>query len=540
MVIRKLSAHARDRPRVALIGLIGCGAGITLLLGSQARVPDLLARSSRSLAPAHEYLAALGASFLLYLLAIRLARSVRAQSPGDRPRAARPRLLTVVGAGALAMRLVLLPAPPTLTTDYLRYLWDGRVARHGVNPYRYPPDAASLRDLRFPGWERINYPGTRTPYPPLAEVTFWLNAALLGDSILGLKLLFTACDLTTAWLLLRLLRTLGRPDSDVLIYAWHPLVVTETALSAHVDAQGLLLLVVALWLLGPRGGRREAARGSQLAARAARAPRTFRASEPRAASREAGRRLGARSSRLKAPTRTPNAEHRTPEPRAPSPEPPCRQRLGLAGVALGSSVAVKSFPVLYLPAMVGRRGWRLFWTTAGTVTAFYLPFLLTGAPLQGGAQAMAAYWVSNASLYPVIERLAGLLLSGMPGAARSAARFLVGMLVLAAALIVARNDRKTMPEAAGATEFEDLASDLFAVTMVLFLLSPVVMPWYLVWLVPFLLLRPFPSGFAFTALVPLAYLIPAHRWVWWVAWAEYLPVYLLFAAERLKGRRGRP
>src|SRR6266852_738421 len=128
-VARKPSSPPTGRSLRAFAGLIGCGTGITLLLGSQARVPDLLARSSHGLTPAHGYLAAFGASFLLYLLSIRLARAAAA-----RPRA----LLAVIAVCALAMRLVLLPAPPTLTTDHLRYLWDGRVAGHGANPYRYP------------------------------------------------------------------------------------------------------------------------------------------------------------------------------------------------------------------------------------------------------------------------------------------------------------------------------------------------------------------------------------------------------------------
>jgi alpha-1,6-mannosyltransferase len=438
-------------------------------------VPDLLARSPHYLTPAHGYLAAFGVSFLLYLLSIRLARSTAAN-----PRA----LLHVIAGGALAMRLVLLPAPPTLTTDHLRYLWDGRVARHGVNPYRFPPDARELRDLRIPGWERINYPGTRTPYPPLAEVTFWLNAVLVGDSVLGLKVLFTACDLATVWLLLRLLRALGRPERNLLIYAWHPLVVTETALSAHLEAEGVFLLVVALWSLCPR------------------------------------RRHG-------------------PSPATQGGQAIHHQRPGIAGMALGLSVGVKSLTVLYLPAMVRRRGWAVFWAAAGVVAALHLPILLSGAPLQGGAQAMAAYWVSNPSLYPILEWISGLALRDKPDAARSAARFLVGMCVLTAALLAGRGDRKTTGRCEEGTAFENLTGDLYAVMMLLFLLSPVVMPWYLVWLVPFLVFRPRPSGFAFTALVTLAYLIPAHRWRGWFTWVEYTPVYLLFAMESLKRWRNR-
>jgi hypothetical protein len=421
-------------------------------------------------------LAAFGATFLLYLLSIRLARAAAA-----RPRA----VLMVIAVGALAMRLALLTARPTLSTDYLRYLWDGRVAHHGVNPYRYPPDAPALRDLRFPGWDQINYRGTRTPYPPLAEITFWLNT-LLGDSVVGLKLLFTGCDLAAAWLLLQVLRRLGRPVSSILIYAWNPLVVTETALSGHLDALGVFLLVAALWSLCPQ-----------------------------------------EDNKVSATQKKPVRGHQTSS--------------GLAGLALGLSVAVKSFPVLYLPAMARYRGGRLFWAAVAAIVALHLPVLLSGAPLQGGAQAMATYWVSNASLYPWIERFAGIVLPGRPDAAGyplagAAARLLVTVAVLLIALLAGRKRAKAPAGPGGAAGFEELVRDLYLLTMTVFLLSPVVMPWYLVWLVPFLLVRPAPSGFAFTALVTLAYLIPAHRWRWWFSWVEYAPVYLLFAAEMIRGR----
>jgi hypothetical protein len=463
-----MSHRSHPSPLASLAGVAGCGVAITLLLGSQARVPDLLATSPRYLVAAHGYLAAFGVSFLLYLLALRLVRAA-----SSHPRA----LMAIIGGGAVVMRLALLPAPPTLTTDHFRYRWDGRVARHGVNPYRYPPDEPSLRPLRFPGWERINYPGTRTPYPPLAELTFWLNAAFLGDTILGLKLLFTAFDLATACLLLHLLHALRRPPSDVLVYAWHPLVVTETALSGHQDALGIFFLVAALWF---------AARG-EFTAEAQNTRRTTRLLSI------------------------------------------------LSGTALGLSAAAKSFTVLYLPAMARRRGWLLVAAACVVIAAFHVPILLTGAPLQGGAQAMAVSWQANSSLYLVVRRLAAAVLPGAPDAAQLIARGLLGLLVLAVALTRGRGTPSTRDERPAAS-FASLARDLYVVTMVMLLASPVVMPWYLVWIVPLLLFYPASSGFAFSALVTLAYLQPVGRWYWWLSWVEYLPVCLLLAVDLLRDR----
>jgi alpha-1,6-mannosyltransferase len=473
--------RTRRTDLAALAGVAGCGVAITLLLGSQSRVPDLLAKSPHSLVAAHGYLAVFGASFLLYLLALRLARAASGH-PGT--------LLAIVGIGAVAMRWVLLPAPPTLTTDHFRYRWDGRVARHGINPYRYPPDEPSLRALRFPGWERINYPGTRTPYPPLAQLTFWLNAACLGDTILGLKLLFTAFDLATTALLLLLLRAVGRPPAGVLIYAWHPLVVTETALSGHQDALGVFFFVAALGL----------------------------------------------ATRAASPV-DPGQPVRKGSPSADT---------LWAGIALGLSIAAKSLAVLYLPAMArrsrrsdqwrgGNSGGKLALAACAVMAALYMPFLLMGGPLQGGAQAMAASWEANSSLYWGVYRLTAAALPGVPDVARLAARGFLGLLIVA--LAVSRGRHRPTAHAEGRqASLVPLVRDLYVVTLVLFLASPVVMPWYLIWIVPLLVFYPAPAGYAFSALVVLSYLIPAGRWRWWLPWVEYLPIYTLFAVELLRAR----
>src|SRR5262245_24124895 len=79
--------------------------------------------------------------------------------------------VAAVLAIAAAMRLAVLAAPLGLSSDIYRYVWDGRVAAAGINPYRYIPADPQLAHLRdpeiFPEINRNNY--APTIYPPLAE-----------------------------------------------------------------------------------------------------------------------------------------------------------------------------------------------------------------------------------------------------------------------------------------------------------------------------------------------------------------------------------
>src|ERR1044072_6125467 len=75
--------------------------------------------------------------------------------------------LLIVIAFAVVFRLSILFAPPYLSDDIYRYIWDGRVQAAGINPYRYIPAAPELAQLRddaiFPKIncreiEHTNYP----------------------------------------------------------------------------------------------------------------------------------------------------------------------------------------------------------------------------------------------------------------------------------------------------------------------------------------------------------------------------------------------
>jgi hypothetical protein len=156
-------------------------------------------------------------------------------------------LIAVLGIAAL-MRLAVLLAPPYLSDDINRYVWDGRVEAAGINPYRYvpaDPQLAALRDqVIFPNINRSDY--APTIYPPVAEFIFFLGTRL-GESLTAMKATLLAFEVAAVLLLLRLLRDLRLPRERILIYAWHPLALWEIAGSGHVDAAIVTFLVLALW-----------------------------------------------------------------------------------------------------------------------------------------------------------------------------------------------------------------------------------------------------------------------------------------------------
>ena len=148
---------------------------------------------------------------------------------------------------ALAMRLIALADPPFRSSDIFRYVWDGVVQLHGVNPYRYVPADPALQALRdaaiYPHINRAGY--AHTIYPPMAQLIF-RAAAAIRPSVLVMKAVMLGFDLLAVGVMLRLLALAGLDPARILIYAWNPLVVWEYAGNGHVDAAAIGLVSLAL------------------------------------------------------------------------------------------------------------------------------------------------------------------------------------------------------------------------------------------------------------------------------------------------------
>jgi alpha-1,6-mannosyltransferase len=154
--------------------------------------------------------------------------------------------LLIAIAFAVIFRLSIIFAPPYLSDDIYRYVWDGRVQAAGINPYRYIPAAPELAHLRdeaiYPRINRRDW--AHTIYPPVAQFVFFLTTRI-SESVLWMKLTMVGFELVTMWAVAQLLTLLGRPRQLLLMYAWHPLVVWEFAGSGHLDAIAICFMALA-------------------------------------------------------------------------------------------------------------------------------------------------------------------------------------------------------------------------------------------------------------------------------------------------------
>ncbi|WP_158615367.1 glycosyltransferase 87 family protein [Acidipila sp. EB88] len=174
---------------------------------------------------------------MLYLGAIALVE----RSPTNRW------TLPLILLAAFAARLFAVAAPPFLSSDVYRYVWDGMVQAAGINPFRYIPADSHLGFLRdaaiYPSINRREY--AHTIYPPGAQFLFLLITRVQA-SVPWMKLALVGLEGLTCWALMQCLALLRLPRERVLLYAWHPVCIWEIGSSGHIDAAALTAIALAL------------------------------------------------------------------------------------------------------------------------------------------------------------------------------------------------------------------------------------------------------------------------------------------------------
>ena len=146
---------------------------------------------------------------------------------------------------SLVARLAMLPHP--VDSDVNRYLWEGKLVRHGESPYAHTATAQEWQPLRDRYWEGMNQKGLRTIYPPFAQWAFAATGGLWYHPT-ALKLLFIGFDLGVVGLLIALLAARALPIRFAGLYAFNPVPLVGFAGEGHLDAMLLFFVLLALWL----------------------------------------------------------------------------------------------------------------------------------------------------------------------------------------------------------------------------------------------------------------------------------------------------
>ncbi len=164
-----------------------------------------------------------------------------------------------------------------------------------------------------------------------------------------------------------------------------------------------------------------------------------------------------------------------------------RDQFVTAGICIGLAVGAKVFALLLLPFVLIRAPPSAWFGFAGTLLLLYLPFILQGGSDLSSLMVFAETWEFNAALYALMT----LLIDPVIARALLAASLIAA---LAFYWFVFRH------QSAGALPRGDL---IFGG---LLLVSPVINPWYALWLLPFAAIRPTRWAWTLATTLPLAYI----------------------------------
>jgi len=150
---------------------------------------------------------------------------------------------------------------PSLTTDFYRFIWDGRILYTGINPYTHVPleilkmDVAGSISESFAllnGMGSLSA-GNPTCYPPLNQLIFYVAAVFFPESIKGsiivVRLIILLSEAGSVYFIIKILQLLKRNQEMVFVYFLNPLVIVELTGNLHFEAVMIFLILVSLYFL---------------------------------------------------------------------------------------------------------------------------------------------------------------------------------------------------------------------------------------------------------------------------------------------------
>ncbi len=153
-------------------------------------------------------------------------------------------------------RTVFIVALPSLSDDFYRFIWDGRLWSAGYHPFaelpsHYVQQGIASVDQKL--YLKLNSPEYFTIYPTVSQFVFWLSVKISPQSILGsvviMRLILLLAEFGSIVLIQKLLNRFSLPATNVLLYALNPLVIIELTGNLHFEALVIFFVLLSLHLI---------------------------------------------------------------------------------------------------------------------------------------------------------------------------------------------------------------------------------------------------------------------------------------------------
>lgn len=342
---------------------------------------------------------------------------------------------------AVLFRVSLLFAMPSLSDDFYRFVWDGRLLAAGYHPFAEVPSYYISQSLSIPGidaelYNKLNATETFTVYPPVAQFIFWLSVVVSPESLFGsvlvMKVVIFLFELGTLWMLLRVLRQFNLPQSAVLLYALNPLVILELTGNIHHEGIMIFFLLAGICLL-------------------------------------------AEKNRLK------------------------------SSAAYTLSICTKLIPLLFLPLLVRHLGWAKatrYW--AMTILLILLLFLpLLDIEIVHGLSTSLGYYFQrfefNASVYYLVREV-GYIVAGF-----NIIQYSGPFLALTATVLILYISFRNLPATSSGVVDRSLFKEMLWCLFVYFLSTAILHPWYIITLLAISIMTPYRFPIVWTGAIFLTY-----------------------------------
>ncbi len=369
-----------------------------------------------------------------------------------------------LGMGILA-RFILVFAFPNLSDDIYRFIWDGRLINHGINPFNYLPsffleNGNNIKGIDQALFDLLNSPEYYTIYPPISQAIFTVATALSPDSYYGsaliMKMFMFLFECGSLYLIIQLLKHFGLPLKNVLIYALNPMVILEITGNLHFEGAMIFFLLLAIYLL-------------------------------------------------------------------------IKKRTYLSAIAFALSIASKLLPLMFLPFLIKRLGWRKslrYFSLLGLTLVLVFSPLFNATFFYNFANSLDLYFQKfefNASIYYIL-RWMGMQLKGYNLIQTFGP--ILALIVLALICYKAFREKNL--------SFQNLfLAFLFAISIYLFF-ATTIHPWYTSMPLVFCMFTRFRFPMLWTGMIMLTYINYSYDEYFenlWIVALEYSLVFIFLAYE---------